>query len=116
MRNRYYVFRARGTLPERAREAFCDMVVEEAPAGATLRGTVIDDSHLHGILEQLRVLGWPSSRLIPPTLGLGTPRAARDGEPGPSLPSCSPDPGDAVGRSAGVHWALTFGTVQGARA
>jgi hypothetical protein len=57
MRNRYYVFRARGTLPERAREAFCDMAVEETPAGATLRGTVIDDSHFHGILEQLRVLG-----------------------------------------------------------
>jgi hypothetical protein len=33
------------------------MEVEEIRPGAVLRGAVVDDAHLHGILEQLRALG-----------------------------------------------------------
>jgi hypothetical protein len=57
MTNQYYEFRVDGTLPARARDVFCDMVLEETRPGVVLRGTVMDDSHLHGILEQLRALG-----------------------------------------------------------
>jgi hypothetical protein len=57
MTKRYYEFRADGTLPARAHDVFCDMVLEETRPGVVLRGTVLDDSHLHGILEQLRALG-----------------------------------------------------------
>jgi hypothetical protein len=57
MTKRYYEFRADGTLPARAHDVFCDMDLEETRPGVVLRGTVIDDSHLHGILEQLRALG-----------------------------------------------------------
>ena len=36
---------------------FCDMDLEATPGGTLLRGTVVDDSHLHGILGQLHALG-----------------------------------------------------------
>jgi hypothetical protein len=54
---RSYEFRVEPAVPDRARDVFCDMVVEQTPPGTVLRGTVLDDSHLHGILEQLRALG-----------------------------------------------------------
>lgn len=57
MTQRFYEFRVDGSLPAGAREAFCDMDVREIRPGAVLRGAVIDDAHLHGILEQLRLLG-----------------------------------------------------------
>ncbi|GAA4924383.1 hypothetical protein EV188_105280 [Actinomycetospora succinea] len=57
MTDRFYEFRVDGSLPAQAREAFCDMEVREIRPGAVLRGAVIDDAHLHGILEQLRLLG-----------------------------------------------------------
>lgn len=57
MTDRRYEFRVDGPLTGTAREAFCDMDVEEIRPGAVLRGTVVDDAHLHGILEQLRLLG-----------------------------------------------------------
>ena len=57
MTDRIYEFRVDGSLPAQAREAFCDMDVQEIRPGAVLRGAVIDDAHLHGILEQLRLLG-----------------------------------------------------------
>jgi hypothetical protein len=46
-----------GQLTDQAREAFCDMRIEELPSGATLLGNVIDESHLLGIMAQCRVLG-----------------------------------------------------------
>jgi hypothetical protein len=52
-----YEFRVDGRVTEQAREAFCDMQIEDIPAGATLSGTVIDESHLLGILAQCRMLG-----------------------------------------------------------
>jgi hypothetical protein len=52
-----YEFRVDGRLPEHSREAFCGMLVEEIPPGAVLRDAVIDEPHLLGIIDQLRVLG-----------------------------------------------------------
>jgi len=52
-----YEFRVDGRLTDQAREAFCDMRIEEFPAGATLSGQVIDESHLLGIMAQCRTLG-----------------------------------------------------------
>jgi hypothetical protein len=52
-----YEFRVDGPVTEQAREAFCDMQIENIPAGATLSGRVIDESHLLGILAQCRILG-----------------------------------------------------------
>ncbi|GLZ47558.1 hypothetical protein Acsp06_37430 [Actinomycetospora sp. NBRC 106375] len=63
MTDRFYEFRVDGRLPVQARDAFCDMDVDADPdvgqtrPGAVLRGTVVDDAHLHGILEQLHLLG-----------------------------------------------------------
>jgi hypothetical protein len=53
----HYEFRVDGRLTDQAREAFCDMRIEESPTGATLSGDVIDESHLLGILAQCRTLG-----------------------------------------------------------
>jgi hypothetical protein len=52
-----YEFRVDGRLTDQAREAFCDMRIEELPAGARLSGEVIDEAHLMGILAQCRTLG-----------------------------------------------------------
>jgi len=52
-----YEFRVEGQLTEQAREAFCDMDIQESPAGAALVGTVIDEAHLLGIMAQCRTLG-----------------------------------------------------------
>ncbi len=52
-----YEFRVDGRLTDQAREAFCDMRIEEVHAGAILCGEVIDESHLLGILAQCRTLG-----------------------------------------------------------
>jgi hypothetical protein len=52
-----YEFRVEGQLTSQAREAFCDMDIEELPLGAALVGTVIDEAHLLGIMAQCRTLG-----------------------------------------------------------
>ena len=52
-----YEFRVEGQLTEHAREAFCDMDIEESADGAALVGTVIDEAHLLGIMAQCRTLG-----------------------------------------------------------
>ena len=52
-----YEFRVDGRLPENCDDAFCGMAVEEVPAGLVLRGAMIDEPHLLGIINQLRVLG-----------------------------------------------------------
>jgi len=54
---RAYEFRVDGRLTEQAREAFCDMRIEELPDGAVLYGDVIDESHLLGIMAQCRTFG-----------------------------------------------------------
>jgi len=57
MTTKLYEFRVDGRLTDQAREAFCDMRIEETPSGATLCGDVIDESHLLGIMAQCRTLG-----------------------------------------------------------
>jgi hypothetical protein len=57
VRSRLYEFRVDGRLTDQAREAFCDMRIEELPAGARLYGEVIDEAHLMGIMAQCRTLG-----------------------------------------------------------
>lgn len=52
-----YEVRVDGRLTAQAREAFCDMRVDERATGAILCGDVIDESHLLGILAQCRTLG-----------------------------------------------------------
>jgi hypothetical protein len=52
-----YEVRVDGRLTTHAREAFCDMRVDEHASGATLCGDVVDESHLLGILAQCRTLG-----------------------------------------------------------
>jgi hypothetical protein len=52
-----YEFRVEGQLTSQAREAFCDMDIEEHPLGAALVGKVIDEAHLLGIMAQCRTLG-----------------------------------------------------------
>ena len=57
MTSKNYEFRADGCLPEHSREAFCGLHLEEVKEGFVLRGAVIDESHLLGIVSELRVLG-----------------------------------------------------------
>jgi hypothetical protein len=57
MMTKAYEFRVDGHLTDQAREAFCDMRIEQTPDGAILHGDVIDESHLLGILAQCRSLG-----------------------------------------------------------
>ena len=56
MDSKVYEFRVDGQLSEQAREALCDMRIEEHLGGATLYCEVIDESHLLGIMAQLRTL------------------------------------------------------------
>jgi hypothetical protein len=57
MTAKLYEFRVDGRLTDQAREAFCDMRIEQVPTGAILCGDVIDESHLLGIMAQCRTLG-----------------------------------------------------------
>ena len=57
MASTVYEFQVDGRLPEHARDYLGDMRIEELPAGLLLRVTVLDESHLHGIVAQLQALG-----------------------------------------------------------
>lgn len=52
-----YEFRVDGVLTDEARALFADMSIVELPPQTLMGGEVIDESHLHGILAQLAVLG-----------------------------------------------------------
>jgi hypothetical protein len=52
-----YEFTVDGPLTDQAREAFCDMTIEERAVGAALVGNVVDEAHLLGIMAQCRTLG-----------------------------------------------------------
>ena len=54
MGTRRYEFRVDGRLSEEARTAFVDMRITEAPPQTIIDGEVLDESHLHGIIVQLR--------------------------------------------------------------
>jgi len=66
-----YEIRVEGPLSDRAREAFCDMRIEEVAAGACMRGMVIDDAHLLGIMAQVEALDLTVlyARPVPPSGG-----------------------------------------------
>jgi hypothetical protein len=91
-----YEFCIDGQLSEQAREAFCDLRIEERPGRLTsLYGEVIDESHLLGILAQFGVLGLvvvSAHPVVSGTWGLSGGRAATTTE------SRRPPP---RGRSAG---------------
>jgi hypothetical protein len=73
MRSTIYEFRVDGRLPENSAEAFCGMFVEEVPAGIILRGAVIDEPHLLGVINQLGVLGLSIVSVHPVTSSGHTP-------------------------------------------
>jgi hypothetical protein len=52
-----YQFRVDGRLSDETRAAFSDMLISEVPLQTVLEGEVLDESHLHGIIVQLQVLG-----------------------------------------------------------
>jgi hypothetical protein len=56
MTTNLYEFRVDGQLSDQAREAFCDMRIEEVSEGARLYCDVIDESHLLGIMIQFLAL------------------------------------------------------------
>jgi hypothetical protein len=56
MTTNLYEFRVDGQLSDQAREAFCDMRIEEVSEGARLYCDVIDESHLLGIMAQFLAL------------------------------------------------------------
>jgi hypothetical protein len=85
-----YELRVDGRLPEHAHDAFCGMLVEEVPAGLVLRGEVIDEPHLLGIINQLRVLGLSLVSVRPVA---GPRRAAK-------RPARTALPKEGVGRAA----------------
>jgi hypothetical protein len=62
-----YQFRVDGPLTDEARAAFSGMQISEVPSQTVLVGEVVDESHLHGIIVQLQVLGITvvSARPIP---------------------------------------------------
>jgi len=73
-----YEFRVEGQLTDQAREAFCDMDIEELPVGTALVGNVIDEAHLLGIMAQCRTLGLTvvsAHRIAASGRGAGRPRA-----------------------------------------
>jgi hypothetical protein len=57
MTTNVYEFRVAGQLSDQAREAFCDLCIEELSEGTRLYGDVIDESHLLGIMAQFLALG-----------------------------------------------------------
>ena len=57
MAGRSYEFRVEPAVPEKERDVFCDMDLAAVAGGTVLTGVVMDDSHLHGILDQFRALG-----------------------------------------------------------
>ena len=67
MGTRRYEFRVDGRLSEEARTAFVDMRITEAPPQTIIDGEVLDESHLHGIIVQLKALGITvvSAHLVP---------------------------------------------------
>ena len=85
-------------MPENSAEAFCGMFVEEVPAGIILRGAVIDEPHLLGVINQLGVLGLSIVSVHPVTLlgphpdATGQVAVHDDGRPTPEgAPPQGPD-------------------------
>ena len=52
-----FEFRVEGTLSEADRAEFADLRISQTPPQTILDGDVLDQSHLHGIIAQLQILG-----------------------------------------------------------
>lgn len=67
MGTRRYEFCVDGVLTDEARNAFADMRIELVPLQTLIAGEVLDDAHLHGIIAELKTLGFTlvSVRPIP---------------------------------------------------
>jgi hypothetical protein len=52
-----FEFRVEGTLSEADRAQFADLRISQTPPQTILDGEVLDQSHLHGIIAQLQILG-----------------------------------------------------------
>jgi hypothetical protein len=53
-----YEFLVSGTVSATVRAAFSELEVAAGPAGGTvLYGEVLDDAHLHGLLQRFQTLG-----------------------------------------------------------
>jgi hypothetical protein len=52
-----FEFRVEGTLSEADRAEFADLRISQTPPQTILDGEVVDQSHLHGIIAQLQILG-----------------------------------------------------------
>jgi hypothetical protein len=57
MRSTRYELRIRGRLSDDLRTEFSEFVATEAPTETVLRGEIVDDAHLHGVLARCRALG-----------------------------------------------------------
>jgi hypothetical protein len=57
MSAKLYEIRVAGLLSERTRSAFPDMAIHDVPPETIIRGDVVDDSHLHGLLALVQSLG-----------------------------------------------------------
>ena len=57
MSPRPYEFRVAGLMSARVQDAFSDMAIYEVTPDTILRGTVIDDAQLHGVLALIQSLG-----------------------------------------------------------
>jgi hypothetical protein len=76
-----YEIRVDGHLGPRWAAWFDELSITSEPDGTTvLRGTVIDQAALHGLLHKLRDLGIPLIALTPvgPPRALGSPRKGPD--------------------------------------
>jgi hypothetical protein len=66
----WYEIRLQGRLDDRWAEWFDGMTIEPAPHGITiLRGHIVDQAALHGVLARLRDLGIPLISVVPDTRG-----------------------------------------------
>ena len=52
-----YEFRVDGVMSDEARAVFADMRITELPRQTLIDGEVLDESHLRGVIAQLRTLG-----------------------------------------------------------
>ena len=74
-----YEIRVDGLLTSEARAAFVDMRITQAPPQTVLDGEVLDESHLLGIIAQLRALGIAVVSVHPVPGGSGRPSPTREG-------------------------------------
>jgi hypothetical protein len=60
-----YEFRVDGIMSDEARAAFADMRITELPRQTLIDGEMRDESHLRGVIAQLRALGFNLISALP---------------------------------------------------